>query len=145
MSGIENLAGSAFNDTLTGDANDNILVGGLGNDSLFGGAGNNTYKDFLNNFGADTINDNAGISDVLNLSNYNTSVISWSAIDTDSDTFVDSLRLDFGSGNSITLQNYFNDVSSNPSLSSTSNGYIESIIFADNSSVDINDVQGFLV
>jgi Ca2+-binding RTX toxin-like protein len=39
---IENLAGSAINDTLTGDANANVLSGGAGNDALWGGAGNDT-------------------------------------------------------------------------------------------------------
>ena len=42
LSGIENITGSAFNDTLTGDANDNTLIGGDGADSLNGGAGNDT-------------------------------------------------------------------------------------------------------
>lgn len=36
---IQNLTGSAFNDTLTGDANNNILTGGAGNDTLSGGLG----------------------------------------------------------------------------------------------------------
>ena len=40
---IENLTGSAFNDTLTGDASANVLVGGLGNDMLTGGAGYDTF------------------------------------------------------------------------------------------------------
>jgi VCBS repeat-containing protein len=39
---IENVTGSAFNDTLTGDAGDNVLMGGDGDDSLVGGAGNDT-------------------------------------------------------------------------------------------------------
>ena len=39
---IENLRGSAFNDTLTGDNNNNILEGGLGADSLNGGNGSDT-------------------------------------------------------------------------------------------------------
>ena len=38
--GVENLTGSAFNDTLTGDANANTLDGGAGNDALDGGTGN---------------------------------------------------------------------------------------------------------
>ena len=42
LSGIENLVGSAFGDTLTGDANDNVLTGGAGADGLDGGAGNDT-------------------------------------------------------------------------------------------------------
>ena len=42
LSGIENLVGSALNDTLTGDANDNVIEGGLGNDTLVGGGGIDT-------------------------------------------------------------------------------------------------------
>jgi len=39
---IENLIGSAFNDTLTGNASANVLNGGLGDDTLNGGDGNDT-------------------------------------------------------------------------------------------------------
>jgi len=39
LSGIENITGSALNDTLTGDTNANTLIGGDGADSLIGGAG----------------------------------------------------------------------------------------------------------
>jgi len=39
LTGIENLVGSAFNDTLTGDANANKLFGLGGNDTLRGGGG----------------------------------------------------------------------------------------------------------
>lgn len=42
LSGIENLAGSSFDDTLIGDGGDNILAGGDGNDVLEGGAGIDT-------------------------------------------------------------------------------------------------------
>ena len=47
LTSIENLIGSAFNDTLIGDAGNNTLSGGAGNDTLDGGAGNNTadYSD----------------------------------------------------------------------------------------------------
>eukprot|EP01035_Chromulina_nebulosa_P032826 gene32826-biopygen21209 len=38
-SGIENLSGSAFNDTLTGDTGANVLAGGAGADALNGGDG----------------------------------------------------------------------------------------------------------
>ena len=40
--GIENMVGSAFNDTLTGDGTANVLNGGDGNDVLIGGLGNDT-------------------------------------------------------------------------------------------------------
>ena len=41
LTSIENLTGSAFNDTLTGD-DDNVINGRAGNDTLNGGAGNDT-------------------------------------------------------------------------------------------------------
>jgi len=39
---IENVYGSAYNDTLIGDAKDNMLVGDAGNDTISGGKGNDT-------------------------------------------------------------------------------------------------------
>jgi Ca2+-binding RTX toxin-like protein len=56
-SGIENLTGSAFNDTLTGDANANTLDGGAGIDSLDGGSGNDIL---IGGAGADALNGNTG-------------------------------------------------------------------------------------
>ena len=44
LTGIENLIGSALNDTLTGDGNDNVIEGGLGNDTLVGGGGIDTVS-----------------------------------------------------------------------------------------------------
>jgi Ca2+-binding RTX toxin-like protein len=55
--GIENLTGSAFNDTLTGDPNANTLDGGAGNDSLDGGSGNDIL---IGGAGADALNGNTG-------------------------------------------------------------------------------------
>jgi Ca2+-binding RTX toxin-like protein len=55
---IENLTGSAFNDTLIGDASNNVLSGGAGNDYLIGlagddiligGSGSNTLQGGLGN------------------------------------------------------------------------------------------------
>jgi VCBS repeat-containing protein len=40
---IENLTGSAFDDTLTGDASANVLNGGAGADTLIGGSGDDVY------------------------------------------------------------------------------------------------------
>ncbi|MDB5430608.1 MAG: outer rane adhesin like protein [Caulobacter sp.] len=39
VTGVENITGSDFNDTLTGDAGVNVLIGGAGNDTLDGGMG----------------------------------------------------------------------------------------------------------
>jgi Ca2+-binding RTX toxin-like protein len=67
LSGVENLTGSAFDDTLTGDAYANVLGGGDGADTLHGGAGNDTLlggdgDDVLNGgAGADVITGGAGV------------------------------------------------------------------------------------
>ena len=50
---IENVTGSAFNDTLTGNTGDNVIDGGAGDDILNGGAGNDT---FIGGAGNDTLN-----------------------------------------------------------------------------------------
>jgi Ca2+-binding RTX toxin-like protein len=39
---VQNITGSAFNDTLIGDGNDNVLSGGAGNDILYGHGGANS-------------------------------------------------------------------------------------------------------
>jgi Ca2+-binding RTX toxin-like protein len=52
LSGVENLEGSAFADTLTGDTMANLLLGGSGNDILTGGDGNDTLQ---GGAGADTL------------------------------------------------------------------------------------------
>ena len=44
LTDIENLIGSAFDDTLTGDSGDNIFEGGLGADTITGGAGSDTVS-----------------------------------------------------------------------------------------------------
>ncbi|CAN7217003.1 hypothetical protein LJR164_000778 [Phenylobacterium sp. LjRoot164] len=49
LSGIENLYGSAFNDTLIGDAGVNYLSGGAGDDRLEGGAGDDHLEGGLGN------------------------------------------------------------------------------------------------
>ena len=77
-SSIENVTGSAFNDSLTGDGGANILRGGGGNDTLNGTFGNDTlYGEDGNDFlvaggggltadtqGADTLDGGAGFDTV---------------------------------------------------------------------------------
>jgi Ca2+-binding RTX toxin-like protein/LysM repeat protein len=61
LSSIENIIGSAFNDTLTALATGSTLTGGSGNDTLNGGIGNDTL---IGGVGIDTINGGAGIDTV---------------------------------------------------------------------------------
>lgn len=60
---IQNLSGSAFNDTLTGDANNNILIGGAGNDSIVGGSGTDALHGGDGNDNLSDDNTGAGIID----------------------------------------------------------------------------------
>jgi Ca2+-binding RTX toxin-like protein len=54
---IENLTGSAFNDTLTGNSGANVLQGGTGDDTLNGGAGNDRL---IGGAGTDILNGGDG-------------------------------------------------------------------------------------
>lgn len=60
-SGIENIIGSRFNDTLVGNSGDNVLNGGRGNDTLNGGSGNDTAS-YENAAGGVTVNLVTGLS-----------------------------------------------------------------------------------
>ena len=86
LTGIENLVGSNFNDTLTGDNNSNVingglgndilnggggddlLIGGLGNNTLTGGAGADTFQWLKGNSGHDLVTDFTPGTDKLDLS-----------------------------------------------------------------------------
>ncbi|WP_030131910.1 retention module-containing protein [Pseudomonas sp. QTF5] len=86
LTGIENLTGSNFNDSLMGDNNSNIingglgndvlnggggddfLIGGLGNNTLTGGGGADTFQWLKGNSGHDVITDFTPGTDKLDLS-----------------------------------------------------------------------------
>lgn len=77
---IQNLTGSAYDDTLEGDAANNILIGGAGNNTLIGGAGvdslssgdgNDTLLD--DGAGAAVLDSGAG-NDIIRITNFDVSV-----------------------------------------------------------------------
>lgn len=148
---IEHVIGTHMSDTITGNSADNNIQGGEGHDTLSGGTGNDTllggggydvYHDFLGNFGVDIVDDASSGLDIVDLSEYVLAdVVSWSAVDTSGDTFVDRLALDFGSGNQILVENYFDNTSVDDDLSGAGTGLIETFVFADDDTVDFAQVQ----
>lgn len=62
LSGIENVTGSGFADSLLGDAGVNVLIGGEGDDTLRGGVGNDSL---IGGVGADVLDGGAGIDGVI--------------------------------------------------------------------------------
>ena len=61
LSGIENVTGSGFNDTITGDTGVNTLTGGAGNDTIDGGDGNDVL---IGGAGTDALTGGAGTDTV---------------------------------------------------------------------------------
>lgn len=77
LQNIDNVIGSAFNDTLIGDDNANVLEGLGGDDTLTGGDGADVFRpnDDVNGdaaFGHDTITDFNPAEDVINLRDFPT-------------------------------------------------------------------------
>ncbi|MGI8524841.1 MAG: beta strand repeat-containing protein [Pseudolabrys sp.] len=72
ITGVENITGTGFNDTLTGNGVSNVLVGGAGNDNLKGLGGNDTLEGSSNDdtlaggVGNDILDGGAGVD----LANY---------------------------------------------------------------------------
>ncbi|MEB0011472.1 calcium-binding protein [Glaciimonas sp. Cout2] len=108
--GNDTLLGGAGNDTLIGGDGNDILTGGKGDDTLYGGLGNDTYilrrgdgHDTIRNEDRGTDNRGGGRTDVVIFTDMNASDIqSLHTVNYD-------LVIEFGSGDSLTIRNYFND------------------------------------
>jgi len=141
--GNDSISGGAGNDTLIGGNGNDVLRGGFGNDNLLGGSGNDTYRYTEVNFGADTITDTSG-TDLIDLGIFSVfSVASWQALDSNNDSFMDQLLIDFGSGNSLTINNYFDNTSIDDDLCGAGAGVIENIVF-NNTWINFNEAQGLI-
>ncbi|HYD17691.1 MAG TPA: calcium-binding protein [Patescibacteria group bacterium] len=109
--GNDVLSGDDGNDYLVGGAGDDTMTGGAGNDTLEGGAGTDTYNDgagadvYVYTGGADQINDTGTDSnDVVRF------IDGWELTDISFERDVSDLGdliLNFGNGNTVTLENQF--------------------------------------
>ncbi len=145
--GDDILLGNALNNYLNGGRGDDFLDGKVGNDILVGGQGNDTYLFSNNFFGHDIVNDISGMSDFIDLRMFTIDeVSSWTAQDSSADSYFDQLLLNFTSGSSLTIQNFFDNSSNLLSNLTAGQGNIENIAFqGENPQSDhILDFQGIL-
>jgi Ca2+-binding RTX toxin-like protein len=99
------LEGGVGNDTLEGRSGNDILDGGTGNDILNGGSGDDIYV-FNKGSGADTIIEQSSTTqDILRLGN------GLEMTDTLVERIGNSMRLSWGNGDSVLLQDYFSSTS----------------------------------
>lgn len=123
------LDGGVGNDTLNANAGDDTLTGGVGNDSLMGGAGNDTYV-WATSDGNDTVNDTVSghvENDTLILTD-----VTSAAVVLVRDSGSADLRLSAGSSSGmITIAGQY---------SSTLNKGIETIVFADGVTWQLDDI-----
>lgn len=95
LTGIENLSGSNYGDTLTGNGLANVLTGGQGADSLIGNDGNDTFRyvDGADAVAGESVNGGTG-TDKLLLEG--TGAISFAGV-----TITSVEQLEFGAGTSV--------------------------------------------
>lgn len=103
LSGLSNygitMNGLAGNDALYGGSMGDILYGGTGTDTLYGGGGDDDYRYFLGD-GYDTVNDSAGVADVLRLDGLDMSVVRYWRQG-------NNLSIDAGNGQGVLVANHF--------------------------------------
>ncbi|GAB5387844.1 MAG: hypothetical protein Alpg2KO_08120 [Alphaproteobacteria bacterium] len=106
--GADSLFGNDGNDVIDGGAGADYLSGGVGDDTLTGGSGTDIFQ-FEIGGGADLIEDFTSNEDTLDLvafaiGDFAALQAVMTVIDTDSDAGFDSTLIDFGSGDTITIQ-----------------------------------------
>jgi len=129
----DTLNGLAGNDTLNGLGGDDSLNGGTGNDQLIGSDGDDTYL-IAKADGLDTIYDYSG-NDIVKFSNVaSTDIIQINRIRIEGIFFPneDSLRLVYGAGNQLKVNDYF---------TSQWDGRIEQFQFSDGVVWDWADIK----
>ncbi len=126
LTSIENVTGSAFNDTIIGDSQNNIIDGGTGNDVLNGGAGDDTYLFSLGD-GDNIITDTSGYDVIKGGEGILQSYLVFTRIGDDLDINDDpSLNLTFANG--IVVKDFY------------AGNVIEEIQFNDGSTFDLTSL-----
>jgi Ca2+-binding RTX toxin-like protein len=159
----DNLYGNTLKNQITGGAGRDYILANAGNDQITGGAGgdvnlleymdgqqgSDTYKGYGTGpaSGVDAIDDTAGAPDKLNLSNFNVGCGApgcdpMFAYDVyEGEDVIRHLVMNFADGSTIYLLNYFDGTSTEFCASGPGPGLIETIIFADDSNVDFDQVM----
>jgi Bacterial Ig-like domain/RTX calcium-binding nonapeptide repeat (4 copies)/Haemolysin-type calcium binding protein related domain len=143
-------------------AGDDVISQNARSNGLSGGAGKDTYNGYSvltpqGGFGADTITDvgpngtSGGTADVLDLSSRNLFEATWRSYRDSSTGNVQTLQISINSGlcveefcRIITISRYFDNSSPDVCSSKPGPGLIETIEFADGTSVDFAQVRSLL-
>lgn len=137
------LSGKDGSDWINAGNGNNTLEGGNDNDFLISGNGNDGYY-FETGFGVDTIADAGGVDHFL-FSGYSlNNVTGWMAFDTDFNNNIDQLAIHMDDGNSLFIQNYFDNATNVLDDTGVGSGHIESIIF-DDVTISFADIPDFVL
>lgn len=149
--GVHTVDGDAGTDTLnlsavsantTVDITAGTITSGGGADvitynnmeSLLTGSGDDTFEGLgTGGFGNLVIDDAGGLGDYLDLAGFNQAQVqSWQSADhVGTDGLVDSLVISLDTGDTITIENYFDNTNADPALSGAGAGSVETFHFGD--------------
>ncbi len=120
-----NGTGNELNNQIGGNNFDNIICGLGGNDILKGGYGNDTYAEYVDGSGCDTIWDKDGY-DTLDISGWSCKVEIFN-LDADHNGYFDNLYIKCQNltDDSLLIQNFYD----NTAVGDAGAGYIENIIY----------------
>lgn len=137
--------GGAGNDHLDGNNGNDQLLGREGDDYLDGGRGNDAYLGYSETgFGADTINEPTALqyNDKLFLTGFAIDDLTWEALDTDLNGYIDALKIIVTESlsDSVTILNYFDGHHETVAESARGLGSIQGI-YTQDGCLDFKDVQ----
>ncbi len=153
--GNDTLLGLNGNDTLYGQAGNDLLIGGTGDDFLFaaqggedtlqGGSGDDFYQLSESNLVSVAVLQDLSGLDTLHFNNFgNNSLQSFTALDSNADGGLDTLRLTLYNGSTIDIRNCFDNSTSDPDDLQAGPGFIETFFWPASDNLAITVTIGWI-